>query len=68
MAEFAIEPGMFRALQDQIDAAVGPDAAAVWREDTTEGLQKLSEALEEGKLEALNVVGWETNERYAQVT
>jgi hypothetical protein len=66
MAEFAIEPGMFRALQEQISTAVGPDAAAVWAEDTTEGLQKLSEALEEGKLEALNVVGWETNERCAR--
>lgn len=66
MAEFTIEPNMFRGLQGEIDAAVGAvgDKAGVWGEATaSEGMEKLAAALEDGKLEALSVVGWEINER-----
>lgn len=63
-AEFTIETHMFRGLQAEIAAAVGPDQETVWGEATaSEGMERLAAALEDGKLEALNVVGWEINER-----
>lgn len=64
-AEFTIEPGMFRSLQGEIDAAVGASGEAVWGETTaSEGLESLASALEDSRLDALNVVGWEINERH----
>jgi hypothetical protein len=65
-AEFLIEPEMFPGLSEQVCAALGVTAlgqvssavgsAAAVRE-------RLQTALDAGQLEALNVVGWETNER-----
>jgi hypothetical protein len=66
-AEFSIEPGMFTGLSEQICAALG--ITALEQAASSAGLnaaavrERLQVALEGGQLEALNVVGWETNER-----
>lgn len=70
-SEFTIEAGMLGNLVEQVCAALNlsdltetSSRALASLPDYKALQQKLHQALEDNKLEALTVVGWETNERY----
>lgn len=72
-SEFSVSAGMIEGLAQQACAALGFNHISQARLEIEPATgssvllqQKLLHALEANRLEALTVVGWETNERYAR--